>query len=92
MHVGAEEDLAHYPLGQQDGQEAFTKYLEMKGTRLSDVVNVKKGPYCRIPGGWGIFFLLTLALIQLAKEAFFLPNVWVKGVTKKYKILGISCF
>ena len=38
--VGAQEDLAHYPLGLQEGQEGFTKSLEVKKTRLSDVVKL----------------------------------------------------
>ena len=36
MHV------AHYPLGLQERQEVFTKSLEVKETRLFDVVKVIK--------------------------------------------------
>ena len=42
MHVGAQEILAHYPSGLQEGQEGFTNSLKVKETRLSDVVNVIK--------------------------------------------------
>ena len=42
MHVGAQEILAHYPSGLQEGQEGLTKIFKVKETRLSDVVNVIK--------------------------------------------------
>ena len=42
MHVGAQEILAHKPSGLQEGQEGLIKFLKVKETRLSDVVNVIK--------------------------------------------------
>ena len=56
MHVGAQEDLAYYPLDVQEGQEGFTKSLEVKETRFSDVVNVIKRALVWIT--WGLGHLL----------------------------------
>ena len=61
MHVGAQEDLAHYPSGLQEWQEGFTKSLEVKDTRVADVVNVlKRALVCRT---WRVGQLLQTDLV-----------------------------